>query len=93
MTMKKSASSPLDVNHLCPLRTYSLPSRTAVVLIDRGSEPAFSGSVMENPDCIVPSTSGASHFSFCASVPYFAKIVWFPELGATTPKREAAPTA
>ena len=29
MTMKKSAASPLDVNHLWPLMTHSSPSRTA----------------------------------------------------------------
>ena len=31
MTMKKSAASPLEVNHLCPLITHSSPSRMAVV--------------------------------------------------------------
>jgi hypothetical protein len=93
MTMKKSASRPLEVNHLWPLITHSSPSRTALVRMERGSDPAFSGSVMENPDCMVPSTRGRSHFSFCSAVPYLAKIVWLPELGATTPKREAAPTA
>ena len=76
-----------------PLMTHSSPSRTALVRMERGSEPAFSGSVMENPDCMVPSTRGSSHFSFCSAVPYLARIDWLPELGATTPKREAAPTA
>jgi hypothetical protein len=93
MTMKKSAASPLEVNHLWPLITHSSPSRTALVRMERGPEPAFSGSVMENPDCMVPSTKGMSHCSFCASVPYLARMVWLPELGATTPKSEAAPTA
>ena len=31
ITMKKSAASPLEVNHLCPLITHSSPSRMAVV--------------------------------------------------------------
>ena len=31
ITMKKSAASPLEVNHLCPLITHSSPSRIAVV--------------------------------------------------------------
>ena len=31
ITMKKSAASPLEVNHLCPLTTHSSPSRIAVV--------------------------------------------------------------
>ena len=39
ITMKKSAANPLEVNHLCPLSTYSSPSRTAVVWMERGSEP------------------------------------------------------
>ena len=69
MTIKKSARLPLEVNHLWPLITHSSPSRRAVVLIERGSEPAESGSVMENPDSILPSMSGISHFFFCSSVP------------------------
>ncbi len=93
MTMKKSAARPLEVNHLCPLMTHSSPSRTAVVWMERGSDPAFSGSVMEKPDCMVPSTRGSSHLRFCSSVPYLTRIVWLPELGATTPKSDAAPTA
>ncbi len=48
---------------------------------------------MEKPDCIVPSTNGSSHLRFCSSVPYLTRIVWLPELGATTPKSDAAPTA
>ena len=58
-----------------------------------GPSPAFSGSVMEKPDSIVPSIRGSSHFCFCSSVPYLTRMVWLPELGATTPKSEAAPTA
>ena len=61
--------------------------------MERGSEPACSGSVMEKPDCMVPSTSGSSHLRFCSSVPYLTSTVWLPEFGATTPKSEAAPTA
>src|SRR5258708_36437777 len=74
MTMKKSARKPFEVNHLCPLITHWSPSRTAVVLIDRGSEPAESGSVIEKPDSILPSVSGTSHFFFCSSVPYLSRI-------------------
>jgi hypothetical protein len=48
---------------------------------------------MENPDSIVPSISGINHFSFCSGVPYFTRIDWLPEFGATTPKSDAAPTA
>jgi hypothetical protein len=62
--MKKSARFPFDVNHLWPLITHSSPSRRAVVFIERGSEPAESGSVIENPDSIFPSISGSSHLRF-----------------------------
>ena len=52
ITMKKSASIPFEVNHLCPLITQWSPSRVAVVSSERGSEPALCGSVIENPDSI-----------------------------------------
>ena len=91
MTMKKSASMPLEVNHLWPLITQWSPSSTALVVMLRGSEPAFIGSVIENPDSISPAMRGSSHRCFCSSVPYLTRIDWFPEFGATTPKRLAAP--
>ena len=93
ITIRKSALMPLDVNHLCPLITHSSPSRRAVVLMARGSEPAASGSVIEKPDSSFPSVSGTSHFLRCSSVPYLSRIFWLPELGATTPNKEAAPRA
>ena len=74
IAIRKSASFPFEVNHLCPLITHSSPSRTAVVRSERGSEPAESGSVIEKPDCIRPSVSGTSHFCFCSSVPYLSRI-------------------
>ena len=93
MTMKKSAANPFDVNHLWPLMTHSSPSRLALVFSERGSEPAFSGSVIEKPDSICPSMSGSSHFSFCSLVPYLTRIVWLPEFGATTPNSDAGAEA
>ena len=93
ITMKKSAAHPLDVNHLCPLMTHSSPSRTASVASERGSEPAASGSVIENPDSKVPSINGSSHLRFCSSVPYLTRMVALPELGAATPNSVAAPVA
>ena len=93
MTMKKSASMPFEVNHLWPLMTHSSPSRTASVAIERGSEPAWSRSVMEKPDSISPSMSGSSHFRFCSSVPYLTSTLALPELGAAIPNRALAPTA
>ena len=47
ITIRKSATDPLVVNHLCPLSTYSSPSRTADVVSNVGSEPAVLGSVIE----------------------------------------------
>ena len=61
--------------------------------MERGSEPAWSRSVMEKPDCISPSMSGSSHFRFCSSVPYLTRTLALPEFGAAIPNRAAAPTA
>ena len=52
MTTKKSALFPFEVIILCPFMTHSSPSLTAVVFRDLGSDPAESGSVIENPDSI-----------------------------------------
>ena len=93
MTMKKSARLPFEVNHLWPLITQSSPSRRALVLMARGSEPGASGSVIEKPDSMPFSIIGSSHLRFCSSVPYLTRIVWLPEFGATTPNSAAAPTA
>ncbi len=93
MTMKKSASMPFDVNHLWPLITKWSPSMTAVVVSERGSLPGLCGSVIEKPLSMVPSMSGSSHFCFCSSVPYFTRMLWLPELGATTPNSDDAPMA
>ena len=79
------------MNHLWPLMTHSSPSSSARVVMERGSEPALWGSVMEKADCMRPSVRGFSHCSCCSSVPYFTRIFWLPEFGATTPNREAAP--
>src|ERR1700722_15740991 len=42
ITIRKSATDPLDVNHLCPLITHSSPSRMAAVFKIVGSDPAAS---------------------------------------------------
>ena len=55
ITIRKSATDPLDVNHLCPLMTHSSPSRTADVVNSVGSDPAVFGSVMEKADRRSPS--------------------------------------
>ena len=68
MTMRKSATDPLDVNHLWPLITHSSPSRTAVVAMRVGSAPA-PGSVMEKALRSLPSSRGSSHRVRCSSRP------------------------
>src|SRR2546421_12684146 len=51
-----------------PFRTYSPPSRTAVVFSEATSEPA-SGSESPNEQRIGASTSGGSQVAFCSSLP------------------------
>ena len=63
MTTRMSATEPLVVYHLWPLMIHSPPSLTARVLSNRGSLPAVSGSVIEKPERIVPSSSGWSQRS------------------------------
>ncbi len=87
MTMRKSAIDPFVENHLWPLMTYSSPSRTAVVRSVVGSEPATSGSVIENADLRSPASSGYSQRSFCSSVPASARISLLPESGAGVAER------
>ena len=43
MTIRKSARDALELNHLCPLMTYSSPSRTARVWISRRVRPGDAG--------------------------------------------------
>ena len=89
ITMRKSATEPLVVNHLWPSMIHSSPSRTARVVIMVGSAPA-PGSVMENPLRIFPSSRGWSHFSRCSARPEFsmpmARSSALPESGALLPK-------
>src|SRR5215207_7645676 len=79
MTMRKSATEPLVENHLWPSITHSSPSRTARVRSSVGSDPATSGSVIENADRRSPASSGASQRSFCSSVPAMARTSLLPE--------------
>src|SRR5215471_12903801 len=66
--------------------THSSPSRTALVDMFTGSEPACIGSVIENPERIRPSRSGRSQRSFCSAVPNIASTSELPESGAWFPK-------
>ena len=85
IAIRKSAIMPLDVNHLWPLITHSSPSSSAVVESSVGSDPAVFGSVIENAERILPSSSGCSQRFFCSSVPKWARISEFPESGAWLP--------
>jgi hypothetical protein len=85
ITIRKSAIEPLEENHLCPLITYSFPSRSARVRGCVGSLPAVSGSVNENADLRYSASSGRSQRSFCSGVPAIARISEFPESGTWHP--------
>src|SRR2546422_589138 len=62
--------SPMpEVHHLCPLITYSLPSRTIEDSMLVASEEATRGSVMAKAERILPSRSGSSHCFLCSAVP------------------------
>jgi hypothetical protein len=89
MTMRKSATDPFDVNHLCPLITYSSPTRSARVESSVGSAPA-PGSVIEKALRSRPSSSGCIHVRFCSSFAPRASSSAFPESGALLPKIDGA---
>src|SRR5215831_19227650 len=94
ITIRKSATDPFDVNHLCPLITHSSPSRTADVVNNVGSDPAVCGSVIEKADRSEPSSSGCNHTSRCESSPLIsiptASSSAFPESGALLPNTTGA---
>ena len=94
ITIRKSATDPLEVNHLCPLITHSSPSRTADVFNSVGSDPAVSGSVMEKAERNAPSSNGCNHRSRCAVSPLAsiptASSSAFPESGALFPNTTGA---
>ena len=58
--------------------------------ISVGSEPALSGSVIENADLRSPASSGYSHCSFWSSVPASASTSELPESGAPLPNTTGA---
>src|ERR1700729_2116999 len=94
MTMRKSATEPLEVNHLWPLITHSSPSLTADVVKSVGSDPAVLGSVMEKAERKSPLSNGCSHCRLCSSLPVAsiptASNSAFPESGALFPKTTGA---
>ena len=58
-----------DVHHLCPLITYSSPSRVMLDSILVASEDATFGSVMAKAERILPSSRGSSQRFLCSSLP------------------------
>src|ERR1035438_8102478 len=73
--------APLD-HHLRPRITYSSPSRVIVVAMLVASLEATSGSVMQNADLIVPSSSGRSQRSCCSGDPNSDSTSMLPVSGA-----------
>ena len=67
-TMATSATEPLVIHIFVPESTQSSPSRTAVVRIDPGSDPA-SGSVRPKQPISSPAAMPGSHCSRCSSEP------------------------
>src|SRR6476661_3285739 len=67
-TLQTSAMGPLVMKILVPLRTYSSPSRTAVVRNDAASLPD-SGSVDAHAPMYVPSHRPGSHLRLSSSEP------------------------
>jgi hypothetical protein len=81
--MKWSATPAPVINHLWPWITQPVPVFSARVLIMDGSEPPpGAGSVIAKDERTAPSTIGASHLSFCASVPTRASRFMLPSSGA-----------
>ena len=72
-TAKAFPFSALVMNILLPFRTYSSPSRTAIVLMFCTSLPA-SGSVSPSPAWTSPLAMRGSRRSFCSTVPWSAMI-------------------
>ena len=70
-TMYISASLPLVIKIFEPFRTYSSPSKTALVACPEASVPAF-GSVSAKAPSFSPLARGFKYSSFCAGVPYLS---------------------
>ena len=79
--VQRGSSAPL-VHHLRPVMTYSSPSRSIRVVMLVASEEATSGSVIANPERIVPASSGSSHSCCCAGVPIRCSSSMLPVSGA-----------
>ena len=84
MTISSSQRGDIapEVHHLRPLMTYSSPSRSMRVAMFVASDEATSGSVIENAERIVPSSSGSSQRCCCSAVPNSDSSSMLPVSGA-----------
>ena len=74
---------PMPVlHHFLPFSTMSSPASVMVACMLVASLEATSGSVMQNAERISPASSGVSHCSFWASLPYFQMTSILPVSGA-----------
>ena len=95
ITIRKSATDPLDVNHLCPLMTHSSPSRTAEVLQQRRIRSRRIGLGHGEGRTQLPiqqaaaTTAPAAPRSPIASIPTASNSA-FPESGALLPNTTGA---
>src|SRR6266567_624609 len=69
-TVATSATLPLVIHILLPVKIQSSPSRTARVRMPAGFDPK-SGSVSPKQPIASPAASRGSHCCFCCSEPYF----------------------
>ena len=79
-----------EVHHLCPLITYSSPSRVMLDSILVASEDATFGSVMAKAERILPSSRGSSQRFLCSSLPYRSSTSMLPVSGAEQLKTSGA---
>ena len=68
-TTMTSARGPLVMNIFVPLRTYESPLLSALVVIDRASEPA-PGSVMAMAPIVFPAIRLGRYLLLCSSLPF-----------------------
>ena len=76
-----AASNCVGAHHLCPLITYSEPSRRIVLQMLVASDEATPGSVIAKAERMCPSRRGSSHCFFCKSLPYFSRTCGHADIG------------
>ena len=79
--LQRGSVAPV-VYHLCPLMTYSSPSRTIDACTLVASLDATAGSVIAKHERISPARSGVSQRACCSGVPYSMSVSMLPVSGA-----------